>query len=128
MKLFQSINLKAPITIAADDGLEYVFRCFSEKIRIDVSSESSAGQRIHVKNQVLFSSKDKSEKLKCRLLQFLIGALRASTKLQFQQPAGSGCRGINYHFHSCQQAVKSADSKTLYISHCSGFGPRTALE
>ena len=29
-----------------------------------------------MKNQVLFSSKDKSKKLKCRLLQFLFGALR----------------------------------------------------
>ena len=27
-------------------------------------------------NQALFSSKDKSKKLKCRLLQFLFGALR----------------------------------------------------
>ena len=34
-----------------------------------------ARQRIHMKNQALFSSKDKSEKLKCRLLQFLFGAL-----------------------------------------------------
>ena len=29
-----------------------------------------------MKNQALFSSKDKSEKIKCRLLQFLFGALR----------------------------------------------------
>ena len=29
-----------------------------------------------MKNQVLFSSKDKSKKLKCHLLQFLFGALR----------------------------------------------------
>ena len=29
-----------------------------------------------MKNQALFSSKDKSKKLKCRLLQFLFGALR----------------------------------------------------
>ena len=29
-----------------------------------------------MKNQALFSSKDKSEKLKCRLLQFLFAALR----------------------------------------------------
>ena len=29
-----------------------------------------------MKNQDLFSSKDKSKKLKCRLLQFLFGALR----------------------------------------------------
>ena len=33
-------------------------------------------QRIHMKNQALFSLKDKSKKLKCRLLQFLFGALR----------------------------------------------------
>ena len=33
-------------------------------------------QRIHIKNQALFSSKDKSKKLKCCLLQFLFGALR----------------------------------------------------
>ena len=29
-----------------------------------------------MKNQALFSSKDKSKKLKCLLLQFLFGALR----------------------------------------------------
>ena len=29
-----------------------------------------------MKNRVLFSSKDKSKKLKCCLLQFLFGALR----------------------------------------------------
>ena len=29
-----------------------------------------------MKNQALLSSKDKSKKLKCRLLQFLFGALR----------------------------------------------------
>ena len=52
---------------------------FSEKIRLDVSSESSARQRIHMKNQALFSLKDKSKKkLKCRLLQFLFGALRVN--------------------------------------------------
>ena len=33
-----------------------------------------------MKNQALFSSKDKSKKFKCRLLQFLFGALRV--KLQ----------------------------------------------
>ena len=29
-----------------------------------------------MKNEVLFSSKDKSKNLKCRLLQFLVGASR----------------------------------------------------
>ena len=31
-----------------------------------------------MENQALFSSKDKSKKLKCRLLQFLFGALRVN--------------------------------------------------
>ena len=53
-----------------------IFNWFSEKIRLDVSSESSA--RIHMKNQASFSSKDKSKKLKCHLLQFLFGALRVN--------------------------------------------------
>ena len=51
---------------------KYFFHHFSEKIRLDVSSESSARQRIHMKYQALFSSKDKSKKLKCHLLQFLL--------------------------------------------------------
>ena len=74
---FQNVlTLKAPITTTADDIHKYFFHCYSEKLRLDVSSESSAGQRIHLKNQALFSSKDKSEKIKCRLLQFLFGAFK----------------------------------------------------
>ena len=34
-----------------------------------------------MKNQALFSSKDKSKKLKCHLLQFLFGALRVKNDL-----------------------------------------------
>ena len=33
-----------------------------------------------MKNQALFSSKDKSKKLKCRLLQLLFGVLRVTVK------------------------------------------------
>ena len=40
---------------------EVIFHWFSEKIRLDVLSESSARQRIHLKNQALFSSKVKSK-------------------------------------------------------------------
>ena len=69
------LTLKAPITTAADD-IHNFFHCFSEKIRLDVSSESSAKQRIHMANQALFSSEDKSKKVKCSLLQFLFGAFR----------------------------------------------------
>ena len=36
-----------------------------------------------MKNQTLFSSKDKSKKLKCRLLQFLFGALRVNAFISF---------------------------------------------
>ena len=32
-----------------------------------------------MKNQALFSSKDKSKKLECRLLEFLFGALRVKS-------------------------------------------------
>ena len=34
-----------------------------------------------MKHEALFSLKDKSKKLKCRLLQFLFGALRVKNKL-----------------------------------------------
>ena len=69
------LTLKVPITTAADNIHKYFFHCFSEKIRLDVSSESYAWQRIHMKIQAFFSLKDKSKKIKCRLLQFLFGAL-----------------------------------------------------
>ena len=65
---------------AADGIHKYFFYCFSEKIRLDVSSESSAGQRIHMKNQALFSAKDKSKKLNCLLLQLLFGTLRVKSE------------------------------------------------
>ena len=62
--LLAALTLKVPIAIAADNIHKYFFIVFSEKIRLDVSTESSARQRIHMKNQALFSSKDKSKKIK----------------------------------------------------------------
>ena len=47
-----------------------------------------------MKNQVLFSSKDKSKKLKCRLLQFLFGALRVKSK------SAEPCLGIMSESHN----------------------------
>ena len=38
---------------------KYFFIVFSEEIRLDVSSESSGRQRIHMKNQALFLQKIK---------------------------------------------------------------------
>ena len=78
MTIKSPLTLQTPITTAADGIL---FHCFSEKIRLDVSSESSARQRIHMKNQALFSWKDKSKNLKCRLLQLLYGSLRVKTEM-----------------------------------------------
>ena len=61
---FKILTLKAPVTTAADNIHKYFFYCFPKKIRLDVSCESSARQRIHMKHQALFSSKYKSKKLK----------------------------------------------------------------
>ena len=47
------LTLKSLIMTAVDDIHKYFL--FSEKIRLDVSSESSARQRIHLKHQALFS-------------------------------------------------------------------------
>ena len=84
-ELFE-LSLKAPSMTAADDIHKYFFIVFLKKIRLDISCESSAS-RIHMKYQVLFSSKDKSKKLKCRLLQFLFGALTVRSL----NLLGSGC-------------------------------------
>ena len=53
VKVDRKLTLKAPITAAADDTSIF-FHCFSEKIRLDILSESSARQRIHMKHQALF--------------------------------------------------------------------------
>ena len=44
-----------------------------------------------MENQALFSSKDKSKKLKCRLLQFFFGALRV--KIQTMRLKGAPLSG-----------------------------------
>ena len=56
------LTLKVPIMTAADDIHKYFFIVF-QKLRLDALSESSARQRIHRKNRLLFSLKDKSKKI-----------------------------------------------------------------
>ena len=56
------LTLKAPITTAADDIHKYFSLFFTEN-KTYVSSESSAEQRIHMKNQALFYSKGKIKML-----------------------------------------------------------------
>ena len=82
-----------------------IFNCFfSEKID-DVLSESSARQRIHMKNQALFSLKDMSKKLKCRLLQILFGALRVRAEC------------VNRQCHLLRLIVAFSDTKpTVYLT------------
>ena len=89
------LTLTAPITTAADYINKILFHYFSEIIRLDVSSESSARQRNHMKNQALFSSKDKSKKSKCRLLQFLVGALRVKRHNHYNDIIYKSCL---YHY------------------------------
>ena len=53
-----------------------------------------------MKNEALFSSKHKSKKSKCRLLQFLFGALRARKMLQgygYTMFCAIFSRGNNFH-------------------------------
>ena len=54
-----------------------------------------------MKNQALFSSKDKSKKIKCRLLQLLFSALRVKREDYLPQ------RGINHGKTILCQPVQS---------------------
>ena len=51
------LTLKAPSKVAADDTYFFYFYLL-KKIRLDVSCESSARQRIYMKYQVFFSLKN----------------------------------------------------------------------
>ena len=62
MDILIVLTLKGPIMTAADSIYKLHFHCFIEKIRLDISCESSARQRVLVKNQALISLKDKSKK------------------------------------------------------------------
>ena len=75
----KQLTLKVPFTTAAEDNLEYFFHCVSKKIRLDISFEFSARQRIHMKYQALFSSKDKSRKIKESSAAILLGTLWVNT-------------------------------------------------
>ena len=72
-----------------------------------------------MKNQALFPSKDKSKKLKCRLLQFLFGAL-GFYKLDTQ---GASCKSCDHcicsqqrHRQACTFA-QTYKTKPLLFAH-----------
>ena len=54
-----------------------------------------------MKNQALFSSKHKSKKLKCCLLQFLFGALRVKQQSFLSDGQGTVRQAILYPDKSC---------------------------
>ena len=95
---WRGLTLKAPITDCNRRLSIIFFLCiffFSEKIRFYISCESSAGQRIYMEHQALFSSKDKSKnKKKCRLLQFWFGAFRVK-ELEMDERSALG----NFHYY-----------------------------
>ena len=77
MKRHETIlTLKAPSKIAADDNCFFYFY-LSKKIRLDVSCESSAKQRINMKYLALFYQKNNENIFKA----VVIGALRVKWRL-----------------------------------------------
>ena len=70
------LTLKAPSKIAADDTSIFFNIYLTKKIKLDVSWESSAKQRIHMKYQVLFSLKNNEKLLKTVVCCILIGHFR----------------------------------------------------
>ena len=67
--IYSALTLKAPSKIAADDTFIFFYFYLLKKIRLDVSCESSARQRIHMKYHLIFSEKQQKSIYQCRLLQ-----------------------------------------------------------
>ena len=59
-----------------------------------------------MKNQVLFSLKDKSKKLKCRLLPFLCGDLRVNSVLRKSHNTGY-CKVLSIGADRSEQTVQT---------------------
>ena len=77
-----------------------------------------------MKNQALFSSKDNSKKLKCRLLQFLLGALRVNeieSAIAFLLSVFLHLKDLSklYFFSVCMIHVNSGFACKLVLMHTS---------
>ena len=123
------LTLKAPITAAADD-IHNIFSLFfrENKTWCFKILRSSARQRIYMKNQALFSSKDKSKKSKCCLLQFSFRALRVNlfnkissnwrssgSKEHIEETKTRGLGVIeSVHVHYCCGATLPTSSSTVF--------------
>ena len=71
-----SLTLKAPIASAVDNSVEYFLHCFSEKIGLDISCESFARQKIHMKHQAYLFWKIKEKKHESVSAAILLCSLR----------------------------------------------------
>ena len=70
-----------------------------------------------MKNKALFSSKDKSKKIKCRLLQFLFGNLRVKEFAVLE--AKSSLSGLILFFSMIWQSrAANRKSQKLYPKSC----------
>ena len=65
-----------------------------------------------MKNQALFSSKDKSKKLKCRLLQLLFSALRVNT---------ANAKTVEFASSIDPDDVAYDELPHLYVPYLSGY-------
>ena len=68
-----------------------------------------------MKNQAIFSSQDKSKKLKCRLLQVLFGALRLITaeKGNITKKSVNSCMHFRHKFKKKKKKRKVISSKQI---------------
>ena len=69
-----------------------------------------------MKNQALFSLKDKSKKLKCRLLQFLFGALRVKYRGTFQIVLSAVISGLNKHQGKSKTSLLKVDACLIQVN------------
>ena len=70
-----------------------------------------------MKNQALFSSKVKSKKLKCRLLQFLFGALRVNIQILLSAKLGLVTKQNSTQLNLCVSAARNWSDDFFYFSH-----------
>ena len=85
------LTLKAPSKIAADNAFIFFFK----KIRLDVSCESSAKQRIHMKYQALFFQKNNKKYSRLSSAAVLIGPLKVKALVTNWTTFHSFCRLVS---------------------------------
>ena len=70
-----------------------------------------------MKNQALFSSKDKSKKLKCCLLQFLFGALRVKKGKRDTFPYFSVKHLVTSHWNHLAQKIEMRGHNNVFMEN-----------